>query len=195
MNPAQGLVRLFLGDLLLVHELGERPADPFHTSFDVFLLDVPQTDVVAVQGRQLRDAVAHLPRADDREFHRRSRPKDGWRGVKGVVQKPSCPNGPIIHPWLDSPVRSSFSGRLPWRSSCRSSSSRRTSNDAGTIRGAVSCARSRGRLFWPSSWFPRRSAAFSSRWPTPPTRTNSSWRCSSRSCTTTTASSRKRSRG
>src|SRR2546428_2663011 len=74
MNPAQGFVRLSLRDLLLLDELAERPADPFHPSVDVLLLDVPQTDIVAVEGGQLRDSVAHLSRADDRDpqFLRRS---------------------------------------------------------------------------------------------------------------------------
>ena len=69
VNPSERLVRLRLGDLLLLDQLAERPADPFEASVDVLGLDVPHPDLVAVQGRQLGDAMAHLPRPDDREFH------------------------------------------------------------------------------------------------------------------------------
>ena len=69
VNPSERLVRLRLGDLLFLDQLAERPAYPFEASVDVLGLDVPHPDVVTVQGRQLRDAMAHLPRADHREFH------------------------------------------------------------------------------------------------------------------------------
>src|SRR5438093_875546 len=39
---------------------------------------VPQADVVSVEGGQLRDSVAHLPRADDRDPQSRAAPSGGW---------------------------------------------------------------------------------------------------------------------
>src|SRR2546427_61455 len=175
-------------------EFAERPAYPFEASVDVLGLEVPHPDVVTVQGRQLRDAMAHLPRPDHREFHWLSRPMMDGTELK-VWCKTFMSDPPFIRPWMDSPRRFSSSERLPWRSSFRSSSSRRSSSDADTIHGVLSCAQSRGQRFWPSSWCPPRRAAFSARSGTPRTGSSSWWRCSSRSCTTTTASIRRRSLG
>src|SRR3989454_1884076 len=87
MNPAQGFVRLSLRDLLLLDELAERPANPFHPSVDVLRLDGPQSDVVAVEGGQLRASVAHLPRPDDRDPQSAPlHPVDGPDGIKDVVR-------------------------------------------------------------------------------------------------------------
>src|SRR5947209_3702107 len=194
VNPSERLVRPRLGDLLLLDEFAERPAYPFEASVDVLGLEVPHPDVVTVQGRQLRDAMAHLPRPDHREFHWPSRPMMDGTELK-VWCKTFMSDPPFIRPWMDSPRRFSSSERLPWRSSFRSSSSRRSSSDADTIHGVLSCAQSRGQRFWPSSWCPPRRAAFSARSGTPRTGSSSWWRCSSRSCTTTTASIRRRSLG
>ena len=49
--------------------ISERPSNPIHAAVDVFFLDIPHADVVAVQSCEFCDAVAHLPRTDDRDFH------------------------------------------------------------------------------------------------------------------------------
>ena len=79
VNPVEGLLHLVRPDLVLLHELAEGPADPFHSTVQELLFDVPHPDLVAVQGRQLGNPVAHLPRTDHREPHRRrsSRRKGG----------------------------------------------------------------------------------------------------------------------
>ena len=69
VNARERFVRLFPLELVLSHELVEGPADPVHPAVDVLHLDVPHPDFVAVEGRELRDAVAHLPCPDDRDFH------------------------------------------------------------------------------------------------------------------------------
>src|SRR5207247_3424913 len=86
VDARKGHVGLGLADLILLDELPQRPADPFHAAIEVLLLDVPHADVVAMEGRELRDAVAHLPRADHRDLHRdASAAVDGPCGVKGVA--------------------------------------------------------------------------------------------------------------
>src|SRR2546430_10470930 len=91
VDAVEGLLHLILADLILLHKLAEGPADSLHSSVEELRFDVPHPDLVAVQGRELRNPVAHLPRTDHRESHRRSRTMDGWYAVKGVVRKLLCP--------------------------------------------------------------------------------------------------------
>jgi hypothetical protein len=79
MNPTQRVAHLVLVDLILLHEFAERPSNPFHPAVKEFLFDVPHAHVMAVEGRELSDPMAHLAGADDRKFHRRF--SRGWDGA------------------------------------------------------------------------------------------------------------------
>src|SRR5712691_4270573 len=156
MNAVERLVHLLLADLILLDEFSERPSDPIHAAVDVFLLDIPHADVVAVQSCEFRDAVAHLPRADDRDFHSVGillawmdppRIKMWWAfypkvylGLAWFLDNswPSC-----CPKWRSSPRRLA-------RSSYRSWWCPRFSSAGDTTRGVRSSARSCGPRSWES---------------------------------------------
>ena len=85
VNPSEGLVCLLGPDLLLLDELVKGPANPLHAPVEIFLLDVPDGDIVAVKGGELRDAVAHLPCADDCESHSRRSLKGRAPSIKDIA--------------------------------------------------------------------------------------------------------------
>ena len=85
VNPSEGLVCLLAPNLLLLDELVKRPANPLHAPVEIFLLDVPDGDIVAVKGGELRDAVAHLPCADDCESHSRRSLKGRAPSIKDIA--------------------------------------------------------------------------------------------------------------
>src|SRR5213078_3006109 len=139
VNPTEGVLHLAPPDLVLVDELAEGPANALHTAVEKLLFDVPEGDIVAMKGREFRDAVPHLPGPDDRESHFRRSPIGKAPPIKESAQRMpevSSPLRPSVGRWTSSSPRSCSTERSAPPSSDPLSSSEddKGSDDGGADR-------------------------------------------------------------